>query len=1223
MLKPFYDSIKKIKLASGNITQVPELICKCKKLDFLSFEKNKVKNFPKCISDIQTLKEVNFSFNDLKALPIDFVWDKLTNLEILSLKNNVELTDGFPQLSRLSTLKYFDSSYTGFEELPGVWSSMNNLVYLKSSYGRLKKATVNAPSVKNVDLSYNNLDELDLFGSVTNAFDCSNNKLSSLPKGTSDVLKDAKIVNLSANLLSSLPALTFPKATFLDLSGNVFSELSNTIIAPKLTTLKIGNKNKLKSCIMKNRFIEGISHEVNFTLDGFFKTLPKELLRGDYPNISGSNLHLDEITIDSTFTKMTDFLCSVNVSSVVFDNYSLPNIEKFQNNELIKRITFKNVMRTKCPELHQFQNVGEMIFIDNRFPLAGKSIANSKVTKLTISGMKVSLSMFEIPSVSILNLTDSDVTGALPEMQSLRELIIDRARLSKETWSSISRLLSLRKISAVGATFTDINWIPASVEELDIRAGLLNVSRSVSNIVPSFPNSVNVKYGELIDSARISQSNDFAQAKLDHGGVLIANDKQKNLPNAGTYHLKRVQSSHRVASIMETALESRKPNNAASKKSPVRSSWFGGSISKGPATHKLKSYNSFGENNFSLIPTLDEIKAREQLINVNKLSSLTVLHVDASQEVIGLDAAHNICDLTIGSIPNNFNCSSIITMRLLNSFNSRIHCPALEFLDISNISYPDVPSLEKMPRLRRLVIPASEAEQPDIVNKAFKLNVQHIDYSASALTFSDSGTVPDAVTDQLQLTSLVLKNVQCIPETVTNLINLETIDFTECPSIGEIPRFLLTMNDKLKIKSSIQLFKTNKVHELQLFLEKVDAPIKVLDLSGLDTDTLPMIGSLPYLEELILDNSMVVNVDSILGVKTIKILSILNVPNEFSFPNTFWREMQALDRIDAKIKHLDLSEKLDSSIPKVIKSLETLTSITVANNPRIKEVSDPLFYLANLKVLDLSNTSVTTLKPSVSTDSNATPPSIDNLRKLEVIDVTKTPLDELPKELLKIQSLTAIKADESITSLDLSGALEGNQPPSGFYSLTQLKSLDLSSNNLTYIDPNLFSLTNLEVLNCAHNMIFNVSTEIKKLVKLKELNLSGNLLRSLPRELIELPELKILNVEDNYLSSLPKASEFRNRDILLSLEDNCSSANSKKKMLGCGISYHDITKPFSSGRGIIKIGKVAWYIVLGVSILFGVIFCFYLIFDGTKKEKRRLQRQYEFAKKGILESESV
>ena len=73
------------------------------------------------------------------------------------------------------------------------------------------------------------------------------------------------------------------------------------------------------------------------------KTLPKELLRGDYPNVSGSNLHLDEITIDSTFTKTTDFLCSVNVSSVVFDNYRLPNIEKFKHNELIKRITFKNV----------------------------------------------------------------------------------------------------------------------------------------------------------------------------------------------------------------------------------------------------------------------------------------------------------------------------------------------------------------------------------------------------------------------------------------------------------------------------------------------------------------------------------------------------------------------------------------------------------------------------------------------------------------------------------------------------------------------------------------------------------------------------------------------------------------------------------------------------------------------------------------------------------------
>ncbi|CAL7952316.1 unnamed protein product [Xylocopa violacea] len=86
-----------------------------------------------------------------------------------------------------------------------------------------------------------------------------------------------------------------------------------------------------------------------------------------------------------------------------------------------------------------------------------------------------------------------------------------------------------------------------------------------------------------------------------------------------------------------------------------------------------------------------------------------------------------------------------------------------------------------------------------------------------------------------------------------------------------------------------------------------------------------------------------------------------------------------------------------------------------------------------------------------------------------------------------------------------------------------LKTLDLSCNNLTAIDPRIECLTDLNALYLQSNMLHTLPAEIGNLKKLKILNLSNNKLEKLPYEFYRLAELHELNLKSNNINQLDPA----------------------------------------------------------------------------------------------------
>jgi len=101
-----------------------------------------------------------------------------------------------------------------------------------------------------------------------------------------------------------------------------------------------------------------------------------------------------------------------------------------------------------------------------------------------------------------------------------------------------------------------------------------------------------------------------------------------------------------------------------------------------------------------------------------------------------------------------------------------------------------------------------------------------------------------------------------------------------------------------------------------------------------------------------------------------------------------------------------------------------------------------------------------------------------------------------------------------------------------------LKSLQISQNRLTAIDPQLFAVRTLESLNLSGNKIKELPAEIGQLMKLKKLLLGKNQLQRLPPEIGGLKKLELLAFEGNQLEVLPTEMGGLSNLAELDLDDN-------------------------------------------------------------------------------------
>nr|MDZ8046469.1 COR domain-containing protein [Nostoc sp. DedQUE02] len=132
-------------------------------------------------------------------------------------------------------------------------------------------------------------------------------------------------------------------------------------------------------------------------------------------------------------------------------------------------------------------------------------------------------------------------------------------------------------------------------------------------------------------------------------------------------------------------------------------------------------------------------------------------------------------------------------------------------------------------------------------------------------------------------------------------------------------------------------------------------------------------------------------------------------------------------------------------------------------------------------------------------------------KKATELNLSSNQLSSLPPEICQLTNLTELSlANNQLSSL-----------PPEFKQLSNLTWLSLSYNQLSSLPPEICQLTNLTELSLAKNQLSSLPTEMCQVAKMTCLSNPNNQLRKLPTAFTQLFNLTELFIHNNQLSSLP------------------------------------------------------------------------------------------------------
>lgn len=140
--------------------------------------------------------------------------------------------------------------------------------------------------------------------------------------------------------------------------------------------------------------------------------------------------------------------------------------------------------------------------------------------------------------------------------------------------------------------------------------------------------------------------------------------------------------------------------------------------------------------------------------------------------------------------------------------------------------------------------------------------------------------------------------------------------------------------------------------------------------------------------------------------------------------------------------------------------------------------------------------------------------SINGMSEIVLRDLSYRRLESLEDDL--VEEI----ASRGVTEFDLSNNLLPGLPPSVSRFQT-LRRLNLSSNQIRELPPEICQLTGLEALEVKHNLMKGLPNKFGRLKSLKALNLSSNQFEQFPGQLCELEALRELRIGANFISHLP------------------------------------------------------------------------------------------------------
>lgn len=196
----------------------------------------------------------------------------------------------------------------------------------------------------------------------------------------------------------------------------------------------------------------------------------------------------------------------------------------------------------------------------------------------------------------------------------------------------------------------------------------------------------------------------------------------------------------------------------------------------------------------------------------------------------------------------------------------------------------------------------------------------------------------------------------------------------------------------------------------------------------------------------------------------------------------------------------------------------TSSSSSSSSSGSIKTIMMKLKQARSTGVIDISNLRLREIPPELF-DPNI---NIPDLNWWEMVDITKL---EASNNLLTEDAFNSNpQCDFGNISYLLHLRMANNKLttiPESMYSLSNLKLLDLSSNNITFINPiRIKSLCSLISLDLSKNQIREVPIEIKSLSFMEVLNLSTNQLTTIPEGIGNLYRLKKLYLDNNQIDSV-------------------------------------------------------------------------------------------------------
>ena len=237
-----------------------------------------------------------------------------------------------------------------------------------------------------------------------------------------------------------------------------------------------------------------------------------------------------------------------------------------------------------------------------------------------------------------------------------------------------------------------------------------------------------------------------------------------------------------------------------------------------------------------------------------------------------------------------------------------------------------------------------------------------------------------------------------------------------------------------------------------------------------------------------------------------------------------------VESISSQIKNLPCLRTLNlrynslthTNIPSEVFENDELTTLDLSHN-KLTEVPDGLFRCKSLLVLNLSHNMLEMIPSQLlmtttdllhldlsNNELDALPPQLRRLSNLQTLVLSHNPLSHF-----QIRPLPALTELRTLHMRNTQRTLANI--PSNLESLVHLADVDLSQNLFTKIPEGILSLTNLKRLNLGSNEIDEVSPDIEKWAHLETLILSRNKIKSLPPGLCKLLKLKKLYLCDNQL----------------------------------------------------------------------------------------------------------